>query len=90
MRLKVGSEDLAQRVEELLAAESCPRERRGRRYDLRPLIQSLSVEGGQELRMVLQAGDGGTGRPDEVLGALGLDAKAAAIHRREIQFAFDK
>lgn len=90
VRLQAMPEDLAQRVQELLATGSCPRERRGRRYDLRPLIQSLSVEADQELKMVLQAGDRGTGRPDEVLLALRLDPQAAAIHRRKLHFAFDK
>lgn len=83
--VQAGPVDLPRRVQELLAAESWPRERRGRRYDLRPLIKSLSVEGGQELKMVLQVGDRGTGRPDEVLLALGLDPHTAAIHRRELQ-----
>lgn len=143
VRLKTGHPDLSQRVQELLAAESCPRQRRGREYDLRPLIQALSVDwtlahtecslrpgssggdhqdmGGrrshfsrscprwttevvttsdnangqsveveQQLAMVLEAGERGTGRPDEVLLALGLDPQAADIHRRSVQFAFDK
>ena len=90
VRLPARPADLDERVQELLAAESCPRQRRGRQYDLRPLIRSLSVEGGCELKMVLQAGDRGTGRPDEVLLALGLDSQTAAIHRRKLRFAFDK
>jgi len=87
VQLQTGSVDLEERVQELLAADSCLRERRGRRYDLRPLIKSLSVEGGQRLRMVLRAGDRGTGRPDEVLLALGLDPHAAAFHRLKLHFA---
>ncbi|MEA3344639.1 MAG: TIGR03936 family radical SAM-associated protein [Chloroflexota bacterium] len=82
--------DLPQRVQELLSKESCPRERRGKQYDLRPLIRSLSVEGDLKLRMVLQAGDRGTGRPDEVLLALGLDPSEAAIHRRRLYLASDR
>lgn len=128
-RLKTSSSDLSQRVQKLLAAESCPRQRRGREYDLRPLIQALSVdrtldpqdmgahssdfsdtsrpgmqevdpasdnvndqpvEVEQRLVMVLEAGERGTGRPDEVLLALGLDPLAADIHRRRVEFAFDK
>ena len=90
VRLKASAVDLPKRVQQLLAAESCRRERRGRQYDLRPLIQHLSVEGCCELTMVLQAGDRGTGRPDEVLLALRLDPRAAIIHRRKLHFAFDK
>lgn len=86
VRLKAGPDDLARRAQELLAADSCPRQRRGRRYDLRPLVLCLSVEGGCDLRMVLQAGDGGTGRPDEVLLALGSDLQAVAIHRQRLHF----
>ena len=86
VRLEAAPVDLSKRARQLLAAESCPRERRGRRYDLRPLIQRLSVEGSCELIMSLRAGTGGTGRPDEVLLALGLDPHAAAIHRRELHF----
>ncbi len=56
VHLRARPEDLAQRVQGLLAAESCPRERRGRQYDLRPLIRALSVEG--ELRVE----DGAPGR----------------------------
>lgn len=85
VQLQVEPGNLEERVRGLLAAESCPRERRGRRYDLRPLIKSLSVEEGK-LRMVLRAGDKGTGRPDEVLLALGLDPYASAIHRVKLHF----
>jgi radical SAM-linked protein len=90
VRLGEDPGDLTQRVEALMAAESCLRQRRGREYDLRPLIQSLSPEASQELRMTLRAGEGGTARPDEVLLALELSPQAAAIHRRTLRFAFDK
>jgi hypothetical protein len=35
--------DLQRRVEALLAATSLPRQRRGKEYDLRPLIEELSL-----------------------------------------------
>jgi hypothetical protein len=38
----ISEEDLEQRLKDLLAAPSLPRERRGKPYDLRPLIESLS------------------------------------------------
>jgi radical SAM-linked protein len=143
VRLKAMPVDLSQRVQELLAAERWPRQRRGREYDLRPLIRAMSVDwslvsteyppcpgspGGQPqdvedrcsdfsrsfprrttqiftttenahgqspeveqvLVMVLEAGDRGTGRPDEVLLALGVDPQTADTHRRSVRFAFDK
>ncbi len=67
-------------VARLLAAESLPRPRRGRRrhqtYDLRPLVEALRVT--EEvttpfttaLEMRLTARPGATGRPDELLAAL--------------------
>jgi len=87
-QLESMPEDLPARVQMLMAADSCPRERRGRRYDLRPLIHSLSASADGRLEMVLRAGEGGTGRPDEVLLALGLDPRTAIIHRRGLHFAF--
>ncbi len=79
--------DLAQRVTALLARTHIPRERRGKTYDLRPLVQVLEVrppaedDAGPRLYMVLAARPGATGRPDEVLAALGLDPAQARIER---------
>lgn len=71
-----------ERVEELLAAETLMRPKRGRRrnkmYDLRPLVKNIDVEATPPagwhvaLRMDLTALPGATGRPDEVLKALEL------------------
>jgi radical SAM-linked protein len=67
---------LAEGIEALLAAESVIRVRREKEYDLRPLIQDLRLEPaapiGQPLWMRLKARPGATGRPDEVLKALGV------------------
>ena len=79
---------LQKQVDQLLAAKIVPRERRGKNYDLRPLILSLAL--GQEdsdevqLKMRLSLLPGKTGRPDEVLDELGLDPLAARIHRSEL------
>lgn len=79
---------LRQRVEDLLAAESVVRERRGKEYDLRPLILELKLkEDGESallltMRLLLQPGK--TGRPDEVLDALGLDPLGVRVHRTKI------
>ncbi len=78
--------DLEARVARLLAAPHLPRERRGKPYDLRPLIEALEIlppdeEGHSRLRMRLSAREGATGRPDEVLDALGIALGEARIHR---------
>lgn len=73
------------RVERLLAAAELPQERRGRRYDLRPLIERLWVEkmcpGEVVLGMQLVAREGATARPEAVLEALGMGGAFAHFHR---------
>jgi len=85
---------LAERVRQLLSAEQLLRQRRSKHYDLRPLIEDLWVEGkeanGWVLGMRLRAGDEGTGRPDEVLDALGLAEEPHAVRREKLLFGLDK
>lgn len=76
----------------LLQADSLPRERRGKQYDLRPLVEVLELR--QEsstdqpsLFMRLTAREGATGRPEEVLDVLGLDPTAARIERTALILA---
>ena len=90
----VSVSDLQHRVDELLAAVSLPRERRGKPYDLRPLIEELSItlpppgEGpgvrGVRLFMRLAAREGATGRPEQVLDALGIPFETARIERTRL------
>jgi len=84
----VPPDEIRRRIEELLAAETLPRERRGRPYDLRPLILSLRLEedraGEIVLTMLLSAREGATGRPEEVLDALGLADDFFQVTRRGI------
>ncbi len=75
--------DLDSRVRDLLSQPTIMRERRGKHYDLRPLIESLSIEE-DVLVMKLSARDGATGRPDEVLKALGVEAMG--VHRSKLFF----
>jgi len=76
---------LDQAIKMLLSAPSLPRQRRGKPYDLRPLIDSLDVcldqEQGPIITMRLAAREGATGRPDEVLDAMGLDPANFRIER---------
>lgn len=78
---------LAERVRALLAASSIVRERRGKSYDLRPLIERATVETDAaapdrvRLRVTLAARPGATGRPDELLDAVGIDPASARMRR---------
>jgi hypothetical protein len=78
------------------------RDRRGKVYNLRPLVQALSVEPVHALsaeqgragradraaviRSRLQATPEGTGRPDELAAALGLDPATVKIKRTKLLF----
>lgn len=73
--------DLAARVSDLLKTNTLDRERRGKVYDLRPLIESLKSQGNHNLELRLAARSGATGRPEEVLLALGIDPLAARVQR---------
>jgi radical SAM-linked protein len=83
-----SQEEVEGKLHELLTTESLLRQRRGKDYDLRPLIEALWVErkgaDGWVLGMRLRAGDQGTGRPDEVLDALGLAEEPHAIRRERL------
>lgn len=86
------------RVATLLEASTVPRRRqhkgRWQTYNLRPLLQSVSVERGESrghvLAMRLQASPQGAGRPDEVLDALGLSLAVHSMERTSLHFEFDK
>ena len=78
-------------VKDLLSAESLPRERRGKSYDLRPLIEDLQrlpddAQGRPRLFMRLAARSGATGRPEELLAALNIPSQAARVHRTCLLF----
>jgi radical SAM-linked protein len=74
-------------VETLMEASSLPRERRGKSYDLRPLIKKLQVKQSVDeiwLEMTLSASEGASGRPGEVLRAMGIDPTCAHIQRTKL------
>jgi radical SAM-linked protein len=97
MRSSDGS-DLARKVDSVLGAESIIRERRGKTYDLRPLIEELNIlESGSllpmheqapaiQIFMRLSAREGATGRPEEVLDALGIAFEETRIERTCLNF----
>ena len=91
--------ELERRIESVINAESLPRERRGKKYDLRPLIEELEdMESGsllpvqeqapelQKIFLRLRAQEGATGRPEEVLDALGIPFEETRIERTKLIF----
>jgi len=91
----VAREEMQQRMAGLLASRTLPRERvrdkEIRRYDLRPLVDSLWLEKWSDeeavLGMRLQTDQRATGRPDEVLAVLGLSDAVRSIHRVRLLLA---
>jgi radical SAM-linked protein len=82
---------LDERIRDLLSCSSLPRERRGKIYDLRPLIEELScltddAQGRPRLLVRLAARASATGRPEEVLAALNVSPEAARVHRTKLIF----
>lgn len=80
----MDGEAIQSAVQALLNTEHLPRERRGKPYDLRPLIETLTVDPTANppvLTMRLTAREGATGRPEEVLAVLGLDFTAFRVER---------
>jgi radical SAM-linked protein len=82
---------LQERVPQFIAATEIMRDRRGKVYNLRPLVQALAIEpAGADraavIRSRLQANAEGTGRPDELAAALGLDPAAVKIKRTKLLF----
>lgn len=91
-----SEEELNHRITALLSAPSLLRERRGKAYDLRPLIENLTLlppaprspaeQAGPRLFMRLTAREGATGRPEEVLDALGIAFEQTRIERTRLIF----
>lgn len=86
----VSGSELKRRVEALMNSESLIRERRGKTYDLRPLIEMISVitqvDGSAWLKMTLAAREGATGRPEEVLSVLEIEPETARVERTRLVF----
>jgi radical SAM-linked protein len=77
---------IQQKVDRLNAAENCLRDRRGKQYDLRPLIKELTFTPSQpaNIHMRLMAMPGATGRPEEVLEELGISPFVVDVVRTEL------
>jgi radical SAM-linked protein len=82
---------LSKKIENLINSSSIIRDRKGKTYDLRPLIQKLESDKSSptKMQMTLAALPGATGRPDEILAALELPTTGTSICRTEIILGAD-
>jgi radical SAM-linked protein len=83
-----GREPLEALVARVLDAEELVQERRGKQYDLHPLIERVWLEyagdGEAVLGMQLAARQGATARPEAVLEAMGLGGIYARYRRQRL------
>lgn len=94
----IDRSELKQKIDSVIESKSIPRERRGKMYDLRPLIEEITLHSapagggdrgeGEGLRvfMRLAAREGATGRPEEVLDVLGIAFEETRIERTHLIF----
>lgn len=81
----VQLDEVEEKIFKLLNMESVNRIRRGKTYDLRPLIHELHLLRTTPplIKMVLSAKDGATGRPDEILKQIEIPLETTRIIREK-------
>ena len=91
---EVDAAQLQQQMERMLQAESLPRSRRDKSYDLRPLLEELrsldavgTADRSARIFMRLSAREAATGRPEEVLRELGIEPNNTRVERTRLIFA---
>lgn len=87
----INRSELERKIGSVMESKSIPRERRGKTYDLRPLIEELSLAPEESMNrtrifMHLAAREGATGRPEEVLDTLGIAFEETRIERTRLIF----
>jgi radical SAM-linked protein len=89
----VNESELKRKIDSVIESKSISRERRGKNYDLRPLIEKVQIlesdglpSGPQKILMRLAAREGATGRPEEVLDVLGIAFEETRIERTRLLF----
>jgi radical SAM-linked protein len=94
----IDRSELKRKIDSVIESKTLPRERRGKMYDLRPLIEEITVHSspaesgdGEEAKAVrvfmrLAAREGATGRPEEVLDVLGIQFEETRIERTYLIF----
>jgi radical SAM-linked protein len=88
----VDSNKLEEHLLTIIQTESIPRVRKGKNYDLRPLILSMNLEELPErdnpvLFMRLMAAPGATGRPEEVLAEMSVLPEDSRITRTSLKLS---
>lgn len=80
--------DLRTKIDDFLTCENCFRERRGKPYDLRALVQDLQIDmsGETSFQVQLSALPGATGRPEELLEEFGIPLEDTLIERTNLNF----
>ena len=83
--------DLDERLSKVISADNLPRERRGKPYDLRPLIEGIvklpqDENGKTRIQLQLSAREGATGRPEEFLAEMGIKYENTRVHREVLMF----
>lgn len=76
-----------EKIEKLNKSDHCMRERRGKPYDLRSLLISLTLDPSTQpaiITMQLSALPGATGRPEEVLDELGISPFSVDVVRTDM------
>lgn len=92
-----GPKDVLQAISSFLGRKELPwehmRDKEARKYDLRALVDDLWPIGFQDseltLGMRLRADATGTGRPEQVVAAMGLDEEPKSIHRAKLILSRD-
>ena len=82
----VDESELREKMTSLTARETIERERRGKTYDMKPLIEKWECgteDGTAVMRVQMAARDSAMGRPDELADALGFDPNEVTIERIE-------
>ncbi len=82
---------LDERIERINSTERLPRQRRDKHYDLRPLIEEMTLlspdENGQDrLRVQLSSRQAATGRPEELLAEMDVKFENTRVHRERLIF----
>ena len=82
----MDASELRRRIDSVIESKAISRERRGKMYDLRPLVEKLGLLSDDKIFMRLRAREGATGRPEEVLDELGIAFEGTCIERTRLVF----
>jgi radical SAM-linked protein len=88
---EISEPEIQEKVQQTLEKETIIREKRGKNYDLRPLIQTLELIHNPDGKVVLSSKltmqAGATGRADELVEALEISQESVLIERVLLEFS---